>query len=625
MNNVFTIEELFSGKVLHIPDYQRGYSWEKPQWTDFLEDLEYLAPGKHHYTGTVVLHEQGEKIRDEGGKSNQVFHLVDGQQRLTTVVLLLNRISAFFPSSRKTLVDGIRSSYVEFKNLNDVPTYKLVLNTDCHEFFVRNILTNPSGPQGPTIASHNRLREADTFFSTYLAKKKSALGEGFDGWLFDLYVKVTTQLKVCLYMVEDTSEVGVIFESMNNRGKQLSELEKVKNHLLYLASKLDLAEPHELGQRVNATWSAVFQKLMASDLNTAQDEDRLLRAHWLTVFDPAPREWAGSDSVKSKYNLRAYHGKHKAMLADLTKYVMSLQDAVVPFTEAFRPQLSSAFTSFTDQERERVIRASEKLRRIRIIAPFLPCLIATRLKYPDCAEKYERILQLCELYAFRVYRVRERRSDAGQGVLFSLGYRIYQGNVDFEEALRQIRHLALSYCSRKDLESFLKLDDEHNNWYDAKLKYILYEYEEHLAGKNGVKVSWDVFEADSKNRTIEHILPQTATADCWLKAFTAGQRRIFTHDLGNLCLTENNSSYGNKCFPEKKGHPGQGVCYSNANLYQERELANYTQWDESTLRERRLRIEKWFLKRWNLDDSDWSGSTLHDEGDEAEVDGGFPS
>ena len=69
MNSVYTLEELFSGKVLVVPDYQRGYAWEDKQWDDFLDDLEYLGDGKHHYTGTVVLHQQAETVHDEEGRA----------------------------------------------------------------------------------------------------------------------------------------------------------------------------------------------------------------------------------------------------------------------------------------------------------------------------------------------------------------------------------------------------------------------------------------------------------------------------------------------------------------------------------------------------------------------------
>src|SRR5262245_49111272 len=93
MNNVLSIEQLFSERVLRVPDYQRGYAWEEPHLDELLEDIELLPQGKHHYTGTVVLHATEDTgLLDEEGKSYSVFNVVDGQQRLTTLVLLLDSI-----------------------------------------------------------------------------------------------------------------------------------------------------------------------------------------------------------------------------------------------------------------------------------------------------------------------------------------------------------------------------------------------------------------------------------------------------------------------------------------------------------------------------------------------------
>src|ERR1700704_2013943 len=100
----------------------------------------------------IVLHQQAETVRDEEGRSHKVFHVVDGQQRLTTVVLLLECIRTRIEEFNATLSTGIRKSYIEFRDLNQQPSYKLRLNADCHEYFVRNILTDPTGPQGPMIA-----------------------------------------------------------------------------------------------------------------------------------------------------------------------------------------------------------------------------------------------------------------------------------------------------------------------------------------------------------------------------------------------------------------------------------------------------------------------------------------
>jgi hypothetical protein len=329
------------------------------------------------------------------------------------------------------------------------------------------------------------------------------------------------------------------------------------------------------------------------------------------VYDPNSRDWAGSASIKGEYNLKRYQGKHKKLLEGLARYTNSLKDAVVPFCEAFRPSHSDAFSALGESDRVKVRSAGEKLRRIRVVAPFLPVLIACRLKFPTDHAKYLDVLRVSEIFAFRVYRIMQKRADAGQATLFQLGHGLYHNKTSFDDVLFEIRRLALYHCSNETLAEDCALDDVENDWYSwSALKYVLYEYEEHLAGNHGVKVSWDVFDTGDTQRTIEHILPQTAETKFWRERFDRQQRRRFTHDIGNLCLTEDNSAYGNKPFPEKKGQPGQGRCYSNSNLFQERELAQYDDWTEESLVKRRKKFIKWYLERWHLDDSDISEDTL---------------
>jgi uncharacterized protein with ParB-like and HNH nuclease domain len=274
--------------VLIVPDYQRGYAWEEKQWNDFLDDLEYLGDDKHHYTGTVVLDPQTQVVRDEEGRGNKVFHIVDGQQRLTTVVVLLENIRARVAKFNSTLATGIRKSYIEFRDLNQQRSYKLRLNGDSQAYFADSILTEPSGPEGPLIASHKRLKDAKAHFAKYLDGKEKAEGADFRKWIVRFYEKVIQQLRVSQYIVEESSEVGVIFEVMNNRGKPLSELDKAKNYLMYLASKLEVDERHDLADRINVTWAEIFRRLMANDLNSSADEDRLLRAPLADGLQPEP-------------------------------------------------------------------------------------------------------------------------------------------------------------------------------------------------------------------------------------------------------------------------------------------------------------------------------------------------
>lgn len=618
MNSVFNVEELFNGRLFQIPDYQRGYAWDEPQWKEFLEDLEILPDQKDHFTGTLVLHEIVSAARptDDTGRQYAYVHVVDGQQRLTTIVLLLDALRremvAF--ANLSTLASGIASNFLHVKDLNGERIYKIMLNRDCQPYFVNNILSDPPGPEGPLIASHDRLRRAKRYFRDYLAKFR-AIAPADPSRLLRLYDKVAHRLRLNLYTVTEASDVGVIFEVMNNRGKQLSELEKVKNYLLYVGSKLQLPSPQNtLSDQVNNTWTNVFERLMGADLSASADEDQLLRVQWLMAYDWRSRNFEGSKSIKARFRLSDYHGKDCELLAMLLAYTKGLDQASVAYCDILNPG-PNAFGPFRTEPllHAKILAASEKLERINVVATFLPFLIAVRIRYPEDGQKYLEAVRICEIFAFRVYRLLDRRSDAGQKTIYRVASEVFGGTISFEEALRQLRAELLGFCPNHAFADRFKLNDEENNWYfSGATKYLLYEYEESLAKGHAVQLPWKVVSrVDSKS--IEHILPQTPTHEYWKSRFDSSAHRCLVHDLGNLCLTSDNSVYGNKAFPDKRGTSGKSNCYADSNLFQERELSGVQDWNAQAIRDRRERIVTWALERWKVDDTDVGDAQIEDE------------
>lgn len=605
MNNVQTVAEIFAGKLLQIPDYQRGYAWEKQNWNDFLDDLDLLEPGKDHYTGTLVLHAQNEQQQDDEGSKYEVFHIVDGQQRLTTVVLLLDAIRREVAGAgRAKLDEGIKKNYISVSEFHSgQPLSKLRLNEDAHEFFVNSVLSEKPGPEGPMIQSHKLLLDAKKHFTDYIASQKTELGEDYGAWLLNLYNKVISQLKVSLYEVESSAEVGVIFEVMNNRGRGLSELEKVKNHLLYLSSKLNI-ENHNLGEKVNKAWSNIFRRLMASGLVESGSEDQLLRVHWLITHDYQSKNWKGSKSIQNRFNLKRYKGRHKELLNDLVEYTSSLDHASIPYCDIARPRRDDAFASLRDAlEFQQIVATTRKLGRMGAFATFLPLLVATRLRCPQDGSRYLEMAKTCEVFAFRVYTLLGKRADAGGPRLRRLAYQMYSEGRSFEEVADELRGTLLHYCPDREFAQAFELDEVESYWYDWKgLKYFLYEYELHLAEGQAVQMTWDDIESKGLENTIEHILPQTANKMYWKTQFDKKSRRKYTHDIGNLCLTYHNSSYGNKPFPEKKEQDEpEKPSYANSNLFQERRLSFLKDWNIKEMHKRRAEIVKWALQRWHVD------------------------
>jgi uncharacterized protein with ParB-like and HNH nuclease domain len=310
----YTPSKLFEGWCFRVPDYQRGYAWEKDQLNDFLEDLELLSRGSVHYTGNMVLqHVEDTEVKDKFGKTYSVYNVVDGQQRLTTIVLLLAAIrKELIQLDKHDLAEGIYNTYLAATNCSDRPLPKLTLNSDCHQFFFDNVLQDHSHLDGIRIHSHRNLKVAVEHFFNYLSKRKDASKDDYRHWLEDLKDKVCEQLVLTVYPVQRDADAGVIFEVMNNRGKPITEVEKTKNYLLYLASKLELPDPQDLCKQINDAWTRIFTTLMSSGCATREDD--LLRVHWLMAYDPEEKRWNGCKSIKNRFHLKNYIGRHHILL-----------------------------------------------------------------------------------------------------------------------------------------------------------------------------------------------------------------------------------------------------------------------------------------------------------------------
>lgn len=629
-----SLKDLLHGRVLHVPDYQRGFAWEPEHLQEFWEDLQVLRPGRNHYTGTVVLlrHQRESEIEDDRGRVYRPADIVDGQQRLTTITLLLAEVEKRLRGNGETLqADDIRDTYLSYlKGSERKPI--TTLGRDINRYWQHSILELDGGTPihlQPRLHSEHRLLAAKQFFSERLDEMLEPDGAGLSA-IQDLRSKLTNRLRFTLYEVEDDAQVGVIFETLNDRGKPLTELEKVKNYLMFLASGLEPSERENLIERINHAWSDIYQLLMAAEITEPREEDRFLRAHWLMMHDPIRRNWDGTGSIKQRYSRHQYwqeDGADVATLAELTNYVGSLADSAKAFCDLRKPRRAEAFQEFDASVRPAVRHESIRLERLGTLASFTPLLMAVRLRFQGDGELYRRVAELCEGFSFRVYSALESRADTGQSRLFTLAHDVYDDQHQGEQILSELRRAAAHWCPRKRFERALSAEGDERDWYHwSGLKYFLYEYEEHLTGPTrAVKKDWEEVAQARREETVEHILPQTPRPGDWT-SFDAEARARWTHDLGNLVLTFDNSHYSNKAFRDKRscsgdGYSGSGAprCYEWSPLLQERQLAEYEQWTPAEVRRRHSELRDWAIERWHVEgddevDPDFAGDDGEDEG-----------
>ncbi len=501
MNNAqLRLPAVMNERLLFIADYQRPYAWERKQLQDLWDDLDLLGSGRSHYAGTLVLRDlcDGDVPRAsmaDDGTTLRHCEVVDGQQRLTTCLLLLDRVRRRLEAlgsnaeHAAAMAATLRSNY-GLVSIDNAKQPRLRLGAGLNDYWVDVVLGDAHPDGQPLIAGQRRLRDAAAFFDERLGD----LGDGDPAVEFarlkDLQARVTSGLGFLVHEVATSAEVGVIFETLNERGRPLSELEKTKNYLLYLARNIGDGRADELSGLINSSWATIFVNLAGQGRDA---EDQLLRAHWLATRDPDRRTWQQIASVKAAFERSQYvsgatrlvptggGGADQAaswdrLHGDLTRFVTDLRKCSFYLKEMVDE--GAAFAGFDDGQDE-VRRASAALQRSGIVAPYRPLLFAARLRHPADGDFYARLVAMCERYSARVFVIRQRRLNAGESRLLRLAHDLYRTPKDEDRrdwVLQELAGLIWRYAS--DSEVLASLATVEENWYVRRgHKYFLYEYE----------------------------------------------------------------------------------------------------------------------------------------------------
>jgi uncharacterized protein with ParB-like and HNH nuclease domain len=241
-----SIDKLLQYGIFTIPDYQRGYSWGKEQLIEFFEDLIDVEYVKEHYTGTVTIIKSGsEKI---GVKTHITYDLVDGQQRLTTIHLLLSALYFRLKKINKEDEDIIRNVIYKEKTLLRLNNKK---NQEYFTYIIKNDITNIND-----FECENKTQKNLKFAKEYFSKSFERLNYKK---LILIYSNLITKFKVNIFELQEEAEVGLIFETMNDRGLPLSDIDKIKNYLIYISHRLS---ENNLAKDINRKFGEMFKELM---------------------------------------------------------------------------------------------------------------------------------------------------------------------------------------------------------------------------------------------------------------------------------------------------------------------------------------------------------------------------
>lgn len=470
---LLTLKDIFdSGKrQLSVPDYQRGYSWEEEQRLDLIGDIAQIITQDHrHFTGTVVASQNGDSA---------VFDLVDGQQRITSLVIFMSCLLRVARAKEMDILNGqplseVEAMYVRSGIETGNTSYQLQLGVIrdplFHEVLIEGQLIN----QKIKNKADQNIVDAATQFDNFLNEQEKTALEG-------IYLAVTEKLGFLLYAPKKDAEIGIMFEVINNRGKPLSELEKIKNYLIYFAGRHGVKD---LNSKVNDNWPILLESLNSAGYTSNDDENRFLRVCWI-VF---------KDYNKSK-SYHVYDNLKRVCPADDMKHWQELS-AFVEFITNTAKTYAYLFDSDSSDlsDKEKIV-----LQRIALHpanASILPLVVALFSKEKD-ADKRADILDLLEKLNFRYYIAGvANRNDTGQGELFEMAFEYYQGDFLTHENPNKLSELGLlreklvkfieDNASDYDFVKYLTLDkDEAGDYYKWQgLKYFLGSYEDSLLNEN---------------------------------------------------------------------------------------------------------------------------------------------
>ncbi|QKF66541.1 DUF262 domain-containing protein [Arcobacter venerupis] len=466
---LLSLKDIFShGKrSFVIPEYQRGYSWEKKQREDLLIDIENLFISSYrHYTGTIVAsYKRTEEV--------EIYDIVDGQQRLTTIVILL---AVIYNQKKLTVINQNELfSYFIATGVDKGNTIrKFSLNSLLDNFFYKHIILENQDNEEILTKSHFNISNAFDEFSIWLKETNYNHNE--------IYRIITERLGLLFYAPKDGAEIGIMFEVINNRGKKLSELEKIKNYLIYYSEKNNVKD---LKTTIDSNWGIILKNLNQAGYTSNDAENSFLRNCWIVFADTnKSRSYYVYDTLKEWYP-----ANDKTKWQTLKDFVLFLANASYTYQYIFGKKDIQEISKIEKKWLSYMsLHAS--------IASILPIIIAL-FERVDNQEERGVILELLEKLNFRYYGSGiANRADTSQGDLFWYAHKFFNSYDNYNEEktfiydtnwlINKLKSFIESKAHDQLFIEYLTLDkDEDYDYYGwNNIRFFLANYEEFLRKKH---------------------------------------------------------------------------------------------------------------------------------------------
>ena len=554
-------------QFFRVPDHQRDFAWTEEQVEQFLDDvIDALHDGAEDYfLGLVVLVEP---------QQDEVWEILDGQQRLATTTIVYAAIrewlyAAGFEQDAIKLQDDFIGSR-ELGESQVVPRLKMNVNnrTAFHTFVVeRNndtfLVTNRDA--APRFSSERRLIEAVIACRKRIAKLESISGQEPKDQarkLFDIAKYLRNRVKIVVMNVSSTANAYVIFETLNDRGLDLSVLDLVKNHLFGRSgNRLD---------EVQSNWITMLANI------TGRQGDDFLKVFWTSRWGRIQRGKL-FDEWRQRFD------------GQTTEQIVSLSAELAQAADRF----SALEVPDHDVWSTYSLPCKKSVKTLAILGSrqVWPVMLAALERYDP--NEMERLLQHLVTLIVRYQTVGSRRT----GLLEIASARVARGV--FEGDLSSPQKVWNEYSSLVPNDK--EFEEDFSRWTEtkaARARYVLAELEkaEYRQSHNGEEPEeippWE-------DLTLEHVLPRNPGKE-WAVEVKAHPkfRQEYVHRLGNLCLLQGkpNKESSAKSFTFKREQ-----IYAKSNLTLTRQVAKeFDVWTPTSVERRQQDLARLAILAWRL-------------------------
>lgn len=445
------LKELTKNRIYRIPDYQRGYSWEKKQIRELIDDIENIRlknEQSYHFTGILSYSKIGiEEFNSKEGTAFtekdeiEFYHITDGQQRLTTMyILLFEAYKIKYPSDfHQKFLDATLTV-----NHNGKRVYKFGYDIDVpsREHLLSVIFED----------DNYQVRSPETLYTNNLDAAKASIKERLlemDEGALKLFQRKLEQRLLFQEFVIDTSklDVSMVFETMNYRGKNLSKLELFKNRLIYLIGNAfpDGTAVKSLRKEITDAWLNVYAWL-GKKSEVKLNDDAFLTAFTIMHFNTKGTVDSEFKNIIDRlFNVEfPIHSKSSNINLsepNLNELSRSLELSVKTYYLIFNP--------FTDDPEIEALKISVKIKRqifiinqiggASYIKTLLTCALARYMKSGSKNEiEFLDFLKEVEKHQMLVFNLLGRKINANRAEIYRICNDIYTGKVSLNEAIDRI-------------------------------------------------------------------------------------------------------------------------------------------------------------------------------------------